>query len=599
MSKASIPKPSKRGILSLIDKSDQLSLNGNEKTNDSVTEIVPKRARRDASPTHETQLDSPSNKSSEPDESAGAKESESATKESVTPAAKDSGTDASRAKDLNVDAEAAASVVEKLGETKESAAASMIETSPIEYESGDAMLDVPPSNTQIVNLAETDIIKKYTYDNEADALDRDVGESDDSLVRKTRAAKGTVTRTFKEFMQQIRRFHVGKSTAGLIDLTKSVKSSVRSFDDIISNIPVKRAKNGVLTMGEVTVGTVHRLAREGDLASLAKLSGRTINIGAADKKAFSSLVGSTPEKSIRNVTDNALTAKKLRPTLDVSASEVSKLPAAAKTDLSKVTNNLLKKFKQGTVIALTIGAVYVGVDWISKATAARKGCYMLTTINNKTTSCKMGRFTCSGDASSNLCSNQNHYNFNTTLILMAYAQYPNNDQIKIDLCKQLNIKPEDLASSLKMIIDEKFDIAAEFIDQLKVVPTINVCDIKSSQVENGIIPDCRVCSPSANPTSTMFIDSNAYPENVTFQCVTNPSILDTITDAAISTATDLWDGVGKIVNIPVKKIAIGVVVATIILLILWVVSKFMMRPKYPGQVLSNYGGYGSAVRFLA
>lgn len=471
----------------------------------------------------------------------------------------------------------------------ESATPANVESTPVDAESSSprpagkrrraSIEDVPAENAEYVKLDESDITKRYKYDADSDD---EATDSDASHSRKTRG----VGRTFKQFMEEFKKFVGGgasKSLGQLSELTSTVKSGVKSFDDVIANIPTKQAKNGVISMGERTVGAVHRLAREGNLSGLAKLSKSSVNIVESDKRAFSQLTGITPEKQLHEIGESAASVKKLRPSLDVPAKDIDKLPVAAKSKLKTVTDNLLKKFKTGTVIALTVGAIYVGVDWISKATQARAGCYMLTTINNKTTSCKLAAYTCSGDVNANACSGAAPAYYNVTLVLIAISQMSEESDTKVALCEQLKIEPVKLAGSLKTVIDNQFMTVKTFVDKLTTHPKYTICGLKSSEVENGVIPDCRMCSPSADPTSTMFIDPAQYPDNVTFQCVTNPSILDTITDAAVSTATDLWQGVGKALNLPVRKIVIGVTVSTIVLFLVWIMVRLFARSNVAGM----------------
>lgn len=394
--------------------------------------------------------------------------------------------------------------------------------------------------------------------------------------RKKRAV--AVTKTFKEFMKDFASFvNVGKKVNELTELTKTLKSGVKSFDDIVSNLPVKSTTSGALTLGEATVGSVRRLAREADLSGLAKLSKSSVQVLESDKRAFSKLVDVTPEKTLKELSDASSASKALHPSLNVNVGNLDKLSATAKSDLKKVESNLTKYFKEGTKIALVVGAVYVGVDWISKATEARKGCYMLTTINNKTTSCKVAAYSCANPSNGSMCDSVPPY-YNTTLVLMAISGLPDTDQTKIDLAAKLSMEPKAIAGSLKSIVDTKFAIVNTFVKELKTRPTLSVCGLKSPQIENGVVPDCRMCSSSADPTSTAFIDPTQFGDNITFQCVTNPSIIDTITDAATSTAKDLWEGVSKTINFPIKNIAIYAVLIVVVLMIVWLVSKFLVKP---------------------
>lgn len=404
--------------------------------------------------------------------------------------------------------------------------------------------------------------------------------------RKRRAAAG---RTFKEFLTELTRFvNVGRQVTDLSALTKSVKSGVRSFDDIIGNLPISKAKNGVISIADTTVGAVRRVSREGNLAGLAKLSKTPVQIAEAEKRAFSRLVADTPEKSLYQLSESVSKVKQARPNLDATVENIDKLSTSSKAELKKVENTLLKKFKQGTVIALTIGAVYVGVDWISKATAARKGCFMLTTINGKTVSCKVAAFSCSSPSGGTPCTGKMDY-YNVTLMIIAYAQLPDTNARKVSLCTALDVKPEEMAKSIKTIIDTKFEKANEFLQKpanRENIAGASICTLKSNDVENGKIPDCRMCSPSDNPTSTTFIDPAQFPDNVTFQCVVNPSILDTITDTVASTATDLWGSVSSGLGSSFKKIGIAAAAIVVLLLVVWLVVRYVFSGKGGGG-----GGY--------
>lgn len=390
------------------------------------------------------------------------------------------------------------------------------------------------------------------------------------VPRKKRAIVGSVV---KDFARSLRRFvTIGTeaSVSELRRLTESLKSGITSLDDIVRSFRISRSPRGYMLMGEETVGAVHRLVREANLEGLARAAGSNVLITSAERAAFRQTMLDTPERALRDVGEAAATSAARRPHLNVTAEQVASLSTSGKRDYSKITQNLFKYFKQGTIVALTLGSVYVGVDWIAKTTERRKGCFMLTTIENKTSSCKVAAYSCIGSSDgSEMCRTLSKRYYNTTLVLMHIAaDLPDTDQRKIDVAKAAGVPANELNAKLATVIDTKFAEVSRVIEEMgeeKRPTDFKICEIKHPNVEGGNVPPCRMCSPSDNPTSTSFIDSNLYAENITFQCSVSPTIIDTIDDAIISTGKNLWEGVTGALA-PLKKWLIwGAVIVVVIL----------------------------------
>lgn len=325
-----------------------------------------------------------------------------------------------------------------------------------------------------------------------------------------------------------------------------------------------------MLMGEETVGAVHRFVREANIDALARAAGANVVITSTERSAFRATMVDTPERALRDVGEAAATSAARRPHLNVTAEQIANLSTTGKRDYSKITQNLFKYFKKGTFIALTLGSVYVGVDWIAKATERRKGCFMLTTIDNKTTSCKVAAYSCIGAIEgSDMCRSISSKYYNVTLVLMHIAaDLPDTDQRKIDVAKAAGVAVSELNAKLGNVIDTKFAEVSAVIEQMgdENRPTnFKICEITHPNVEGGKVPPCRMCSPSDNPTSTTFIDSNLYGDNITFQCSVSPSIIDTIDDAIITTGKNLWEGVTGALAPLRKWLVWGAVIVVVIL----------------------------------
>lgn len=369
-----------------------------------------------------------------------------------------------------------------------------------------------------------------------------------SSLETTLVSGSSIRNVFKKF-----RGITKNAASDLKSALGNVSSGIKNVDDLLGALPVTRAKRGFLLVGNETVGSVERMLRSADLDSLKRVAKSNVRVNATDRAAMRRLIGETPEISLKTIDDATIAAKRARPQLD--SASVNRLSKTAKADVKTVENNLLRRFKQGTIIALTIGVIYVGVDWIAAATESRKGCFMLTTINGKTTSCKLLAFSCIGDSKGE-CKTPPQSHHNSTLLMMVIAEKSDTDAQKIGLAAAAGSPVADLRKNLATLIDNKYEAMHDYVKTLNPVPTYAPCTPKHPDIEGGVVPPCRACSPTANPTSTQYIDAEMYADNITFQCVENPSILETITDAVISTGEDLWQGVRGGITSLVKNIGI-------------------------------------------
>lgn len=287
----------------------------------------------------------------------------------------------------------------------------------------------------------------------------------------------------------------------------------------------------------------------------------------------------TPERSSRELADLTVSNKKVYPQLDIVEADFNKISKTAAADLAKVEKNTSKYFKNGTKIALTIGVMVVGVDWIRKTTLQVKGCHMLTVIDNKTTSCKVAAYSCVGEGG-DLCSQKFDYP-NTTLILMKVVTMPDTDPLKMKLADATGIEVDKLSDNIGKLIDKFYEKVYETIEANKnEIPKYNVCELKNPNIENGIVPPCRICSPSDNPIATTYIDPKDYGDNITFQCVDNPSMLSIITDAAKTTGKDLFAGITSTLFTILKPFVIVLVIIIFIIILISIIAKYVQNNKY-------------------
>lgn len=393
--------------------------------------------------------------------------------------------------------------------------------------------------------------------------------------RKKRDVGGLV---LEEFLEALKEFSgaTEKTAEELSQLSKSVSTGSEAVDQIIHGLKFEKTSMGFLRIGEdVPVNVLSNVIKQADLAELVRISKSEIVITESDSKMFADLVGKTPERAIYNLEKQIELNRTLHPDLDVKVSEMESLPKETQLKIKYAENSLISKLGTGVAIATVFGTVYVTSDWIRKETRKREGCFMIKTIDGKIASCKLANRSC--DAEPGYECQTPVKNYNATLVAMTVAAYTNNnDTIKKVFAEKLDVPIEDLNNQLPILLKEKFPVieslAKKYGEQIAVDP----CKIKHDGIDDGLIPFCRACSPSADPNSTSYIDTSLFGKNVTFKCVKNPSILNVISDVMQETGLDLLSGFHTIGNV-LKFSIIATILVFFIIIITYIWKLFANR----------------------
>ena len=359
----------------------------------------------------------------------------------------------------------------------------------------------------------------------------------------------------KKFINDLYQFHqhAYKPFDTLVKLAESANTGVPALDQIIKTASVTMWGadwNGLVYLNNIDIPTIIELIRGADIVELKARMKSNVNVTANDITLLREAVGFTPQRALFDLQREIKINYDKYKHLNVTVQTYDSLSESAKEEILCIENHLIQKMPN-TTKHLTIGSITVKPGWILDATKRRSGCQMLTTLQEKTTSCKIIKFSCDksvidNDAIDN-CSAPNNL-YNTTLIIMYIVNLADNDPLKIGLVKSVTSKgfgltTNDLNTRLWDRIQAYGYLFDAYIDALKTKPQFNICTIKSGQVENGKIPFCRMCDPMFPPVHTEYIDSTMYNDNITFKCVQNPSLIDVITDASLATGLNLFDAI--------------------------------------------------------
>ncbi|KAE9522032.1 hypothetical protein AGLY_017552 [Aphis glycines] len=408
---------------------------------------------------------------------------------------------------------------------------------------------------------------------------------------------GAFNSNFAELIGSLRG-HSGltKSTA-VKDLDTVLKTSnvgVGAFDDAMRGVKATKSEHGYLKVNGLPVNEFNGLLRSGDLAGVLSAIGHTaVNLTESDRKVFNAMARNFPEKTLRQVDDASRAMRSDRPHLDITINNYDKMSEIAKRDVTSFGDNLCKYFKRGTYLALTVGGVTVGADWLVRGLADRRGCWMVRTINNKTTSCRVSAYTCGGgggggnehtNAAAATCSDDMSLYYNATLTFVHVCQLPDTDPEKIKLAKLLDVSADTLFQTKAKLLESKFNTIHTFAASYADRSAIGVCKAYAD-IEGGIVPYCRMCDPTADPRSTRYVEASLFGSNLTFKCVDNPTVLDVMSDLVHSTGKNLWNGIVSIpstVGRTVRNMGLFVLITMVLSIIYVLLRNCLFRSRGGG-----------------
>lgn len=376
----------------------------------------------------------------------------------------------------------------------------------------------------------------------------------------------------RAFLKELRTT-TAKSVPETASLMKQLDSGVRSLDDTIRAMDVTTNTRGLKTIKGEPIGRLEKAFRSANIAELLRLAGRDVPFAAADLRNFEQLVAHLPDTAIKRIADTAESAARDRPGLKLTASQLDAAPAATKAEVTQIESRALKHFKTGAYIGLTIGAVTMTTGWIQKALRERQGCFMVTNFAGVITSCKVSAWSCVGSGGT-FCNYNTDAHYNVTLTLMKAATLPNNDQFKIKLASAVGVAPSELNAKVRTIIDTKFQELSDAVrkaannNTLPKMAFADYCTLVHNDVENGIIPPCRMCDAAADPTSTIYIDPAQISETTTMHCEADPQVLSLLSDLARNTTYDVFSSIGRGFNFLLRPIMYGVIALIVVCVII-------------------------------
>lgn len=458
------------------------------------------------------------------------------------------------------------------------------------------------NNNKTIKKSRVETITDFTGRDElVENPEREIPEGDEQLDRMPRA----VSARFTELLKSLR------SMSGVTKRTSEELETVLASSDLgigVADVALRGAKtskstHGYLKVNGVPVNRLQGYMRAGSLVDMLRATGKNVHVSEAESNMFGSLVKDLPENALKNIEDMVRMSVKDRPHLNVTMNNYATLSETAKTEISSFYDNLIKFAKTGTYLALVIGGVTIGANWLINGLADRRGCWMVRTVNGKTTSCRVTSFSCGrqtdrppvtgGEVKSTQtsCTDDLSSYYNTTLSFIHICELDDTDVDKLNLSRALGVSVDALIKNKASILNTKFENINNFVKTYTGNSNVNVCK-QNADIDGGKVPYCRMCDPSADPRSTQYIDTSSFIwENVTFKCIENPTVLELMSDVVHSTGTNLWEAITSVPSTlfkTFKYVGIFTALALICSVIYLIYRKFIFKTVNPIYNAASY-----------
>lgn len=352
-----------------------------------------------------------------------------------------------------------------------------------------------------------------------------------------------------------RRFPDASSAANSItDIQTSARlaTNPRVVGDIFDNLTYTVDTRNRLNVNGVPLANVEVTLRRGQLRQFVRDVNSNAVVSASDERGFARTLVNVPDTNLRNLDETIASNRVRHPDLNVNANSGVELHASMTPATRTKFESAMRQLKAAGGVAIggvvtifgVIGLIVIGLDFYQSAVDAtnnRLGCHLVRRSGNVLTSCRIINRSCGAVVSdtTNACGAGNGIPdgilYNTTLYLIQSIGTPEADILGPILTLSGPLTAENISVVLADVA--RFQIARERYETIAPL-ILNAC-ITTPSVESGEMPFCRACVPSADVTSTTFIDTSDLADNMTFHCVTVGSILDTIVDIGIGIGVDV------------------------------------------------------------
>lgn len=387
---------------------------------------------------------------------------------------------------------------------------------------------------------------------------------------------------------------------------KSTKLGIEVADEALQSFKPVELPNGMIQLGEdLFPNQLYKIMKSGDLEALVEATKLDMPVLNSDVRAFERLSGDSVYVDMKQFRKQCELYRKTYAKFNVTLENMDKMSKQMAKDLEKVESQAFKYFKEGFTVTTAFGVVIVGVGWVRELMLKMNGCHMLKKVDGRVVSCKLPQYSCDSPQGTP-CGNRDFskfYNVSVVCIYVATA-LPVDNELRTLCASMCGIESSQLSDQLPALIETKFNKLHEFVHKnFAKLPVIDVCGVKHPKIENGVVPACRMCDPSAVPTSTQYLNPSQFAANLAFECVVNCTAVDAIAAFIAATDKNIWDAISGVSD-SIKHVCLFGLLLLVVVFVIGLIVKFYvpvmakLKRKKPSAPLKG-GNLNSINRFTA
>ncbi|UVT30809.1 ODV-E56 [Penaeus vannamei nudivirus] len=341
-------------------------------------------------------------------------------------------------------------------------------------------------------------------------------------------------------------------------IVKGAKCDVPAIDNVFENLPLKQVGDEMY-VNNARFRDLEPKLRKGEIRSALKDAEIPTTISSADEAKLTSAVSkNAPDLDIAKLESKTATARKYHEDLAVTAKDGTELENALSSKSKEKTKSMYSKIAAtvavgGTAVGLFTAMTITGKVYEDIATANnnRNGCFLVYK-NSNTYTCKLISRSCGfGTAGSSPCSDTEMKNTKYNIYLMVHNFFTTANEAAINGMKDAGIQlgpdqsdPTTYSPDFTLTQEGNIMPLLTFYDEYYETnkPIFDPCEM--GKVEVG----CVACNPTAQTNSVTYTSTELLDENMTYACIKDSTVIDTLTDVATSLGIDLFTASGDSVS---------------------------------------------------
>lgn len=382
-----------------------------------------------------------------------------------------------------------------------------------------------------------------------------------------------------------------------VNQLKAAKCDVPSIDSVFENLPFTKV-NDEIHINDARFRDLEVKFRKGEIKSALDDANISNTIPVADEAALRKTIkAEAPDIDVQELNKKIDTAKKYHEDLNVTAKDGAELESKLSAPSKEKAKSMYSKIVAGIAIGGTATGLFTALivtgevfEDIANANNSRNGCFLVYK-NTETVACKLPSRSCGyGSNGAVPCSSENVEKTKYNIYLMVHNIFQQNDEASIAEMKDAGIilgtDNEDPSTYSPDVTLETQDNVGKLIEYYnEKYPSITDVLFDPCAV-SGITEGCVSCNTTASTNSVEYATTELLDGNLTYMCIEDSTVIDTLTDIATTLGVDLFTASGDSLSGSFQgNFFLSVIIVLVLVFAIALAIKFI--PKKKGVEISD------------